>query len=211
MELTPHRAKWVSFLAVFVLSCMILCTSCGQPNNCPVISSMQSEKEWVDVSDSTVFECVASDLDEDELTYKWTATSGEISGEGSTVTWTAPDKPGIYTIVVEVADDREGTATAEQTIEVRVNQPPSIDRLMPEKPMVVKGASISIECTAADPDGDELTYQWTATGGDISGQGPTATWAAPETVDTYTITVKVIDGRGGEASEEFDIRVRKPG
>ena len=211
MELALCRTKWLSFLAVFILLCMILCASCGQPNSCPVISSVQSEREWVDVSDSTLFECVASDPDEDELTYKWTATAGDICGEGSTVSWTAPKEPGIYTIVVEVADDKGEIATTEQTIEVRVNQPPVIDRLMPEKPVVVIGTSISIECSATDPDGDELTYQWTATGGDISGQGPTATWTAPKTVDTYTITVKVVDDRGGETSAELELKTRKPG
>ncbi|MDY7018854.1 MAG: PKD domain-containing protein [Chloroflexota bacterium] len=211
MKLTPCRTKWVSFLTVFILSCMILCTSCGLFNNHPVISSVQSEREWVDVSNSTVFECVASDEDGDELTYEWTADDGNISGEGSTVSWTAPNKPGIYEIVVRVVDGRGGEATMGQTIEVRVNQPPVIERLMPEKPVVVKSASISIECTAADPDGDELTYQWTATGGDISEQGSTVTWTAPDAVDTYTITVKVIDSRGGETSDEVEIKTRKPG
>lgn len=64
-------------------------------------------------------------------------------------------------------------------------------------------------CDASDPDGDPLTYSWSATGGRISGSGMTVTWTPPEGVETgtYEITCRVSDGRGGTAEDTDDVRV----
>ena len=88
------------------------------------------------------------------------------------------------------------------------NHDPTISDLRAEVDRVKLSGSSEVECVAADPDGDELTYQWMATGGNISGQGPTVTWTAPKTSGTYVLTVMVTDGRGGEASEEVTVRVK---
>jgi hypothetical protein len=58
--------------------------------------------------------------------------------------------------------------------------------------------SLQETCTASDPDGDELSYEWITTGGDISGTGAVAVWTVPEEVGMYDITVVVDDGHGGE-------------
>ncbi|MYN66569.1 MAG: hypothetical protein F4X11_16315 [Acidobacteria bacterium] len=57
--------------------------------------------------------------------------------------------------------------------------------------------------TASDPDGDALTYAWSAPEGSFSGatDGATARWTAPEATGRVTIRVRVSDGRGGSASE----------
>jgi len=55
-------------------------------------------------------------------------------------------------------------------------------------------------CIASDPDGDNLTYSWTADNGTISGNGAMATWVSPVTMGKYNITVTVGDGKGGEAT-----------
>jgi len=114
-------------------------------------------------------------------------------------------------IKVKVADGRGGEAIMQLTIEVRANHPPVIGSLTAERTAIVEAGSTSIECVASDPDGDELTYEWTATGGEISGQGSTITWEAPNSCADYVVTITVTDGRGGEASEELGIEVRKSG
>lgn len=205
------QTRWRLSLTALIL-CTILCNSCGLLNNDPVISSVQSQREWVDVSRSSEIECVASDPDEDELTYQWTATGGSISGQGSIVTWTAPHTPGAYAITVKVTDGRGGEATMQLTIDVLVNNPPVIESLAAEQLVVRQAESTFIECIASDPDGDELTYLWAATGGDISGQGPAVDWIAPNVCADYVVTVTVTDGRGGEASMELVIKVQeRPG
>jgi len=40
-----------------------------------------------------------------ELVYEWSCDGGEISGEGSLVTWTAPNTAGDVTVTVKVLDD----------------------------------------------------------------------------------------------------------
>ena len=51
-------------------------------------------------------ECIASDTDVDpgELVYEWSCDGGEISGEGSLITWTAPNTVGDVTVTIKVLD-----------------------------------------------------------------------------------------------------------
>jgi len=103
----PRVARWLVLATLIAGTALI--GSCA-PNNPPVISSLQSQHEWVELSSSSELSCVASDPDEDELTYQWEATGGEISGQGATVTWTGPHTPSTYAIKVKVADGRGGEA-----------------------------------------------------------------------------------------------------
>jgi hypothetical protein len=73
---------------------------------------------------------------------------------------------------------------------------------------VVPGGKCQIVCNASDRDGDALSYNWSATGGNISGIGAAVNWTAPEDVGSYNVTVTVTDGRGGEAVDDVTIEVR---
>lgn len=78
------------------------------------------------------------------------------------------------------------------------NRLPIITSLEPDTEWTAPFDSIQLTCTASDPDGDGLGYQWTATGGAIAGTGAVAVWTAPEEVGMYDITVVVDDGNDGE-------------
>jgi hypothetical protein len=78
------------------------------------------------------------------------------------------------------------------------NRLPVITGLEAEAKWITPSGSIQLTCTASDPDGDELNYEWIATGGDISDTGAPATWTAPEEVGMYDITVVVDDDHGGK-------------
>ena len=200
------QTRWRLSLAALTL-CTILSSSCIQPNNYPVISSLQAQQEWVTPSGSCQIECIAFDADDDSLTYAWSVTGGILSGEGAVATWTAPDTPGTYAITVKVTDGRGGEATSQLTIGVRVNHPPVIESLTAEPPKVRKAKASVINCVASDTDGDELTYLWEVTGGNISGHGATVTWTAPNSYGGYVVTVTVTDSRGGEATKELKVIV----
>jgi len=90
---------------------------------------------------------------------------------------------------------------------VAVNHPPVIDSLTAERERVRKAMTSTIECIASDPDGDKLSYIWSPSGGNISGEEPVATWVAPNAYGTYTVTVIVTDGKGGQAIKSIDIAV----
>lgn len=94
---------------------------------------------------------------------------------------------------------------------VQSNNSPVISSLEAEKDLVEPSDSCEIKCVASDADGDNLTYTWSATGGTISSVGPVATWTAPNTCESYVVTVVVADSRGGEASEKLGVKVKNPG
>jgi hypothetical protein len=86
-----------------------------------------------------------------------------------------------------------------------VNSSPEISSLDPSATSVALEESCTISCTASDADGDTLTYDWTATGGTVTGEGSTITWIAPAAEGSYTITVTVSDGKGGTASDSCTV------
>jgi len=72
------------------------------------------------------------------------------------------------------------------------------------------GDTVAVHVTASDPDNDPLTYSYTATGGTVDGTGPEARWnSAGVAVGSYTVNVKVDDGKGGTASCAADIKVEE--
>jgi len=69
---------------------------------------------------------------------------------------------------------------------------------------------VAVHVTASDPDNDPMTYSYSATGGTIEGTGPEARWnSAGVAVGSYTVNVKVDDGKGGSASCAADIKVEE--
>lgn len=213
--------------AFLLVACaLFLSSACGSPasppppppspppNQDPTISSVIAPKE-IATSAATDVTCRATDPEGDILNYLWSADGGAINGEGYNVTWRAPDTSGDYTITVTVTDGRGGTATASTTITVvdKPNNPPLIVSLTAdgsppdETNRVREWRTITLQCTAADPDGDKLTYLWRATGGKINGQGDTVGWTSPGVPGNYTVTVIVTDGRGGQAEKSIEFEV----
>lgn len=72
------------------------------------------------------------------------------------------------------------------------------------------GDSVAVHVNASDPDNDSLTYGYTATGGTVEGTGADARWSSSGVaVGSYTVNVKVDDGKGGSASCAADIKVEE--
>jgi outer membrane protein OmpA-like peptidoglycan-associated protein len=73
------------------------------------------------------------------------------------------------------------------------------------------GTSVAIHVNASDPDNDPLTYAYSATGGTVEGTGPDARWnSTGVNPGTYTVNVKVDDGKGGSAACAADVTVAPP-
>jgi len=72
------------------------------------------------------------------------------------------------------------------------------------------GDVVAIHVNASDPDNDPLNYSYTATGGAVEGTGADTRWNSTGAgVGSYTINVKVDDGKGGTASCSADIKVEE--
>jgi hypothetical protein len=201
------RAKLISIIAALSVFGIAFCYGCAAENNDPVISGLYADANMLSPGQSAAIAAVASDPDGDELKYQWFVSEGDTPGEGAEITWTAPLVPGAYTITAVVTDGRGGRSDMTITLGVAAGNDPVIVSFEAADTGCKKNTPVAIDCLAYDPDGDELTYQWSATGGEITGEGPFVSWVAPEELGTYTITVYVSDGTGGEMEESLDIEV----
>lgn len=175
-------------------------------NHQPAIDRLEAP-EMVIPSGTRQIVCIASDRDGDALSYNWSASGGNISGTGAAVNWTAPDSLGSYNITVAVTDGRSEEVTKQVAIEVRRNRAPTISSLVADADWTLPSGTVRVTCTASDPDGDKLTYEWTATGGTIPGTGAAVNWTAPQGVSIYNVTVVVRDGHGSSAARMLPISV----
>ena len=168
-------------------------------NSAPTIVSCAAEPATVAVGTDATLTVDAEDDDGDDLTYTWSADSGQFPAgtDGESVTWTPPAQMGTYTVTVTVDD---GTDTATDTIQIEVTVPqnsaPTIVSCNADPATIAVGTSTTLTVDAVDDDGDDLTYTWSADTGQFpSGtDGESVTWTPPAQMGTYTVTVTVDDG-----------------
>jgi hypothetical protein len=189
--------------AVALLFAAFCTTPANQANRPPIITSLEAEAEWAIPLGSLQVTCDATDPDGDELSYVWAASGGSITGTNAAVNWTAREQIGIYDIRVVVNDGRAGSATRTIRLTTGNGPPPVIAGLnvtakepkyLKETPTgykVGKTKQYDIECIASGT--GTLSYNWTCTGGEISGEGSLITWTAPSTEGDVTVTVVVTD------------------
>lgn len=73
------------------------------------------------------------------------------------------------------------------------------------------GKSSTVTADAQDPDGDALTYRWTAPTGTFQNPADRQTlWTAPQQEGPVPATITVDDGKGGTASDSVTIQVVRP-
>ena len=185
----------------------------AKPNHPPVAACSAAQPSVFEGStDLVAIHVNATDADNDPLTYSYTATGGTVDGTGPDVRWNPSGLAiGNYTVNAKVDDGRGGTASCATDIAVakRPNRPPEIS-CAPERNPIIAGQRVSIVSTASDPDGDPLTYSYAATGGQISGNGPTAQFDSTGlAAGSYSITCTADDGRGGRTSAPTAVTVQE--
>ncbi len=88
------------------------------------------------------------------------------------------------------------------------NRPPAISSLTINPAVVTIGQWVTLRVEAEDPDGDQVVFRWSATAGDIIGEGNEVRYTASYCcVGFNTIRVRVEDRRGGVATRSVDIPV----
>ena len=157
----------------------------------------------------------SSDPDGDVLTYKWTAPPGIIlsSDSDGKPTFTAPEVSADtqYTFSLVVNDGKADSAPDEVVITVfQVNKVPTADAGSDQS--VNEGATTSLDGSASsDPDGDALTYKWTAPAAIVlsSDSDEKPTFTAPEVVtdSQFTFSLVVNDGQADSSVDEVVITV----
>ncbi len=87
------------------------------------------------------------------------------------------------------------------------NTEPVITSLTADNTTVSPGGTVLLTCTAEDDNDDSLAYVWECTNGSLVPNGSTATWTAPDSPGTYSISCAVTDGNDGSTMEIIDITV----
>ena len=127
--MTMSKGLLVSVM-VLLFAAVILGSACAAPapppppppvqeaNQIPVITQVTANPPEIVTGNFTTLIAIAADPDDDPLTYNWSASDGTVTGTGSQVTWTAPNKTGSVTIGLTVSDNRGGKATGSVTVNV---------------------------------------------------------------------------------------------
>ena len=90
------------------------------------------------------------------------------------------------------------------------NRPPTVKARC--EPCVVEiGKTSTVTADAQDPDGDTLTYKWSAPSGTFANPAERQTiFTCSNTAGSVPVTVSVSDGRGGTASDTITIQCVEP-
>ncbi len=179
-------------------------------NHAPT-ATVQPSTFSITQGESVNLRCIGSDPDNDPLTYSWSVDGQRLAAAGPEISFGSEGRqPGNYTVTCTVSDgEATGSASATGTVRERIkpNQPPTVECLTTTVD-VASGGTVELRARASDPDGDKLSYTWSATGGSVSGTGETATFnAAGVKAGSYIVTVTVDDGRGGKASCSMTVNV----
>ena len=180
------------------------------PNYRPRVKGFAPSASPVYINGSTQVCCTASDRDGDTIAYVWSASGGAISGNGPTVSWTAPAAPGAFMLACRVVDGHGAADSAFLTIEV-VDSPlsqPVIRDLRARPGVVDPGGVTTIACTASDPGGFPLSYAWTSAWGVVQPLDSAAIWTAPDSVGNMVVVCVVTNSQGGTAVDSMTIPVR---
>jgi hypothetical protein len=215
----------------------------------PVVESIVASAYDVDSSDPSVPLTLAATVTDrdgaaDVASLGWTATyapalpagaapGGFGSPQAATTTWTPPlGYEGQVTFTIAATDRKGATASLSATVAVspknargaiiviaQLNNFPDVTRVTATPAQLAPGAVASLAVSAADPDGDALSYAWSDGGcGGTFGtpSAATSSWQAPATAAACTVTVIVRDldagqaPKGGQSTGALTLNVRTP-
>src|SRR5450631_345966 len=179
-------------------------------NNWPSVTDIVATPAYIVRGQPVSLTVLASDPDNDPLTYAWTSTcpSGVFSAAtASATTFILPAGATDTLCALDVlVNDNRGGSTNGQTV-LPVGAPatltgPSITNSVQSVSLVVAGGTVTFAIEATDPQQSPLTFSWLSSAGALSGQtdaagSSTVTWTAPATGSaTFTVSAVVTDALG---------------
>jgi len=192
----------------------------GPVGSAPDITAMQATPLPLLAGQAAQLSVTVSDADGDPLTFEWASDciGSLVNGTSATPTFTLTTVPASHLCVFQVlvSDGRGGLSLGQisgQAGPVVVNIAPTIDAYSGGEGQVSPGDVFVLSVSASDPEGQPVSYAWSATDGTLSGavtQPDTSmsyvTWTAPSVlpVRTMHVTVVVSDPSGLQNSVTYD-------
>lgn len=171
----------------------------SEGNRAPVAMVAEDNIEATEGDSITLDASSSTDPDSDVLTFDWSQTSGMQVSLNNDDTSTASfngDTAGTYVFEVSVSDPSGATATQSITVEISPpNRIPSASATASSS--VNEGSGVTLSASgSSDPDGDQLTYQWSQVSGpsvSLSNAGTvSATFTAPEVTENTVLEFSVV-------------------
>ncbi len=148
-----------------LLSVAVLSAACGTDRNQAPSAELSADKTEVAVGEQVTLDGTASaDPDGDPLLFRWSVdapqgSSVDVSNHRTRNLTLKPDAPGTYTVRLSVDDGEFESPQASVSLEATGTGAPVADA--GDDQSVEVGAEVTLDGTASsDPNGDELTYQW---------------------------------------------------
>ncbi|KFE64659.1 PKD domain-containing protein [Hyalangium minutum] len=166
----------------------------------------------------------------DTITFAWTATAGSFSNPSASATsWVAPAAEGPQVLTLEVTDSK-GTsarlsvnvsvqrpgASGDANVTVGFNTWPRVNQMRATPSILTLNVPVQLSVVASEPDGDALSYTWSA---NCPGRFEDSLVATPRfTLLSQpppgpvfcTLTVTVSDGRGGQTTGSLSLLAGTP-
>ncbi|MHA7630180.1 Kelch repeat-containing protein [Corallococcus sp. M7] len=186
-------------------------------NEAPVIDSLVASATSVAAGGTLSLTATAHDPNPgDTLSYAWSATAGSFSDSSAAATsWTAPAATGIQTLTLTVTDSRGLSSSVALAVNVTVdgegeaelsisfNSFPMVAAISAMPTNLAVGQTTTVSASASDPDGDSLSYAWSAScAGTWDQASSSSARFTPSALpagacNNCRLTVTVSDGRGG--------------
>lgn len=182
-----------------------------ETNVSPTIERFRASRSPVEPGATAELTVTASDANDDELSYTFSATGAfEIENQSESTgaaTLRAPESYGTTGEVTTTVTDPDG-ASATKTLQVSTTDsgPPVIRTLQADRTDLEPGETTFVSVNADDPDGEPLSYAWDLPPGwsGSTSDNPQIRVRAPEAFgERGTVEVTVEDGSGGRASRSI--------
>jgi len=117
----------------------------------------------------------------------------------------------IQATLQSVASDKpiSGRIDASQLVQFvkNFNNPPVLSRITPSGAVGMSGGKVNLHAECSDPDGDLLTYIWSADSGTVAGGGADAVWTLPAQRGGFEARVTVTDSFGNIVTGKVSVIV----
>jgi hypothetical protein len=184
-------------LLIFLTSCDFLGDLLGLNTKLDAVAIESSEDKFY-VTKSYQLVANYKDPEKESPTIYWSLDNGVFLNNdniGDTVTWIAPNTVSEASITIEVKSDKGSSKTSRKFIVQ--NRKPRILGFRTKENIVIEGNNLRIIPIYSEPDGGNLTFEWTVPTGTYSKIDSNGiNWTAPFDKGLHKISLRITDNNG---------------